>query len=35
MATRATDFLSDTLNDRFKRRFRAGFWGSPRLSTSG
>ncbi len=33
MATRATAFLSDTANDRFKRRFGARFWGALMIAT--
>ena len=33
MATHATDFLSETANDRFKRRGRAWFWGGLMFAT--
>lgn len=33
MAARATDLLSDTANDRFKRRFSAWFWGGLMFAT--
>ncbi len=33
MATHATDFLPETANDRFKRRFSAWFWGGLMFAT--